>query len=106
MQYLNPLKAKHAWEQWNRFSPEQRLTTIWITSTLGAGIVFWVSQRILPESPAMIRYFLTLYGINSLVFFLIFRDYQALGKTLLVFLVALEVVALLYYLFDYLSFGV
>jgi hypothetical protein len=106
MQYLNPLQAKRAWEQWNRLSDEQRLTAFWVAVTLGAGVVFLVAQSILPENPAMIRYFLTLYSLNSLVFFLIFRQYQALGKTMLVFLVALEIVATLYYVFDYLSFGV
>lgn len=103
MQYLNVSLAKEGYSRWRQLTEEQRLTIKWGIATLLVSVVFWISQYVMPESPTAFRYFVSLYAIDSLVFFLIFRQYLALGKTILVFLFSLEIVVTLYYGFNYLS---
>lgn len=76
-----------------------------MVTAMTVAVYFW-ALFVMPENQTVMRYFLSLYVVDSIVFFLIFRDYQALGKTMLVFLFALELVVALYYGFNYLSAGV
>lgn len=106
MPYLNLSVAKTAFERWQQLSEDQRLTVKWVIVTGLVALVFWLSQKTMPENPTVFRYFVSLYAINSLVFFLIFQQYRPLGKTMLVFLVSLEIIVSFYYGFSYLSVGV
>lgn len=106
MQYLNPSIAKTGYERWRSLSNEHRLTIKWAVVTALVIVLYFWAQFVMPENPTVLRYFLSLYVVNSAVFFLIFRDYPALGKTMLVFLVSLELVVALYYGFNYLGAGV
>jgi|GEM_PF-4560479 len=100
MPYLNLSQAKGTWERWQSLTDEHRLTVSWVVVTALVGLVFWLSIKVMPENPIVFRYFVGLYAIDSLLFFLIFRQYRNLGKTLLVFLVSLEVIVALYYGFN------
>ncbi len=106
MQYFNLFRAKRGAQYWATFSEDQRLTIGWAIITAVASAVFWLSQRVIPENPTVFRYFISLYVINSLVFFLILKDYKALARTMLVFLICLELVVSIYYGLNYLSLGV
>lgn len=105
MRYFNLSAFQRVNAYWHEFPLLQRLTIVWVVTTLLVSVVFFVSQKVMPENPTVFRYFVSLYGINSLLFFLLVRDNVILSRTLLVFLLLLEVLVCTYYGLNYLSLG-
>lgn len=105
MRYFNLSAFRRLNDYWHEFPLTQRLTLSWVVITLFVSVVFWLSQRVIPENPTVFRYFVSLYGINTVIFFLVLRESVALSRTLLVFLVIIELVVCTYYGFNYLSLG-
>lgn len=103
MQYLNISRAREGYQRWRLLTEHQRLTIKWTILTVVITLIFWFAQSVAPENPTVFRYFLSLYAIDSLVFFLIFKEHLTLGKTMLAFLLSLELIVLTYYFFNYLS---
>lgn len=106
MPYLNLSLPKRGADTWRAFSVDQRLTIEWVVATALVSVVFWLSQRVIPENPTVFRYFVSLYAIDSLVFYLILKDHKPLARTLLVFLITLEVIVCVYYGLNFLSLGI
>lgn len=106
MRYFKPSALLNVREYWHEFSSTQRLTIGWIGLTLLVSVVFWLSVKIIPENPTVFRYFVSLYAINSLMFFVVLRDNLLLSRTFLAFLLILQLLAGAYYGFNYLSLGV
>lgn len=106
MRYFNLSALGRVRDYWYEFPFLQRLTTCWVALTLLISVVFWISESVIPENPTVFRYFISLYGINSLVFFLTMKEGVILPKVLLVFLFMLLLLAGAYYGFNYLSLGV
>ncbi len=103
MQYLNISQVRNGYVRWQLLSEIQRLIIKWSILTVATASIFWFAQSVAPENPTVFRYFLSLYAIDSLVFFLIFKEHLTLGKTMLVFLLTLELIVTVYYFFNYLS---
>lgn len=106
MRYFNPSAFRQLREYWHEFPINQRLTICWVALTLLVSVVFWISEKIIPENPTVFRYFVSLYGINSFLFFFVMRESLVMSRTLLVFLLMLQLLACAYYGFNYLSLGV
>ncbi len=105
MRYFNLSAFRRLNDFWQEFPVTQRLTLSWVAVTLLVSVVFWLSQKIVPENPTVFRYFVSLYGINTVIFFLILRENVVLSRTLLAFLVIIELLVCTYYGFNYLSLG-
>jgi len=105
MRYFNLSAFRQARDYWQEFPVPQRLTLGWVAATLLISVVFWIAETVIPENPTVFRYFVSLYGINSLVFFLTMRESLVLSRTMLAFLLLLQLLACAYYGFNYLSLG-
>lgn len=74
--------------------------------TLLVSIVFFISQLVMPENPTVFRYFVALYGINSIILFVAIREDINISWLILAFLFMLELVVGVYYGLNYLSLGI
>lgn len=75
-----------------------------VTGILAAPIgVYLAARLVLPANYYIFKYFLNLFVLNSVFYFMVFRQSSKIGAVMLAFLVGLVLVTLIYYAFVFIS---